>query len=273
MSAVPAHVHAGGHGGAFLELVVLGLAIMAVGAYLTAVVLTRRRGRSWPLRRALAWVGGIALAVTAVAGPLAAAAHDGFVAHMWTHLLAGMIAPVLLVLAAPVTLALRTLPVTPARRLSRVLRSAPARVFAHPVTAASLSAGGLWVLYLSPVLAVMRADPLAHLLVHAHLVVAGYLFTAAVIGRDPRPHPPGRPVAAVALILAVASHAVLAKHLYAYPPAAVPVAEAQAGAQFMYYAGAWVEAVLIVVFCADWYRAAGRRMARSTQAVSTSSAK
>jgi hypothetical protein len=95
---------------------------------------------------------------------------------------------------------------------------------------------------------------------NAHLLFAGYLFTAAVIGLDPAPHRPSRVVTAVVLVLAMASHSILAKYLYANPPGAVPMAQAQDGAQLMYYAGAWIEAAIIVIFCAQWYRAAGRRV-------------
>jgi putative membrane protein len=240
-----------------LDALLLSLAAATATAYLIGVVGSHRRGRPWPLRRAVWWCAGIAVAAASVVGPLARAAHESFVAHMTTHLLAGMIAPVLLVLAAPVTLALRSLAPTPARRLSRLLRSAPARVIAHPVAAALLSAGGLWLVYVTPILAAMQASPLVHVLVHGHLLLAGYLFTAAVIGLDPRPHPVARPVVAAVLVLALAAHGILAKHLYANPPVAFAAAEVREGAQLMYYTGAWVEAVVVVIFCAQWYRAAG----------------
>lgn len=249
-----------------VELLVVGLAATTIAAYLAGMTISRRRGRTWPLRRALCWCAGIVLAAASVIGPLAAAAHEGFVAHMTAHLLAGMIAPLLLVLAAPVTLALRSLAPTPARRLSRLLRSAPARVLTHPVTAAVLSAGGLWLIYLTPILDAMQASPLVHVAVHGHLLLAGYLFTAAMISPDPRPHPVARPIAAAVLVLALAAHGVLAKYLYAHPPAAFAAADVRAGAQLMYYAGAWVEAVIIVVFCAQWYRAAGVQRRRAATA-------
>jgi putative membrane protein len=183
---------------------------------------------------------------------------------MGGHLLAGMLAPLLLVLSAPVTLALRTLDVVPARRLSRLLRSRPARVVAHPITAAALSAGGMWVLYTTPLFEAMQTNPLLHLLVHAHFLAAGYLFTAAMIGIDPRPHPPTRQLLAVVLVLALASHSILAKYLYAHPPAGVAALDAQQGAELMYYLGAWIEAAIIMIFCAEWYRAAGRRLAAAS---------
>jgi putative membrane protein len=259
--------HAGAHAGApTLDGVLLAIALLAVAVYAIGALASRRRGRAWPAHRVLLWSGGIAAATATVVGPLAEAAHGDFVAHMWAHLLGGMLAPLLLVLSAPVTLALRTLHATPARRISRLLRSAPARVVAHPVTAGVLSAGGLWAVYLTPVLDVMMAVPLAHVLLQAHLLVAGYLFTAAVIGLDPAPHAPRRVLVAVVLLLSMASHAVLSKYLYAHPPASLAAASVREGAQLMYYAGAWVEAVIVVIFCARWYVAAGRRPGAAVRA-------
>ncbi|QHC63150.1 cytochrome c oxidase assembly protein [Rathayibacter festucae] len=255
----PGHVHGGG---VSLEPILLLLAASAVLAYAGAAAASRRRSRPWPTHRVLLWTTGIACAATAVVGPLAAAAQSSFTAHMVAHLLAGMLAPVLLVLAAPVTLALRALSTTPARRLSRLLRSGPARVLAHPITAALLSAGGLWLLYRTPLLEAMHAAPLLHVLVHAHLLLAGCLFAAAVIGVDPRPHPPARATQVVAVVLATASHAILANQLYARPPVFLDAADVRAGAELMYTAGGWLDAVVVVVFCAQWYRAAGRRLER-----------
>jgi putative membrane protein len=250
------------HGAApSLDAVVLALAAGAVAVYVVGVRVSAKRGRPWPAYRVALWAGGIALATVAVIGPLADAAHDSFVAHMWAHLFGGMLAPLLLVLAAPVTLAFRSLDVTPARRLSRLLRSAPAQLIAHPVTAAILSAGGLWAIYLSPLYESMRATSLMHMVVHAHLLLAGYLFTAAIIGLDPAPHRPRRILVAVVLVLTLASHAILAKYLYAHPPAGVTPLEARQGAELMYYAGSWIEAAVIVVFCTHWYRATGRGLA------------
>ncbi|MGP3535060.1 cytochrome c oxidase assembly protein [Microbacterium sp. RD1] len=213
------------------------------------------------------------MAAASVAGPLASAAHDSFAGHMHTHLLAGMIAPVLLVLAAPATLALRSLPVRSARRLTAALHWAPVRALSSPLFAGALSAGGLWLLYLTPLFALLREGAFAHVLGMIHVLAVGYLLTFALIGRDPAPRPRRRLVAAAVLVATLASHAILAKYLYANPPAGVSPADARAGAQFMYYAGAWVEALVVCIFCADGYRSAGRRLSRRVQAVSTSSAK
>lgn len=258
--------HAAHSGGLPLELLAVLLAGLAAVAYLVGMAGSRSRGRAWPLHRLVLWIVGLAIATASVAGPLAARAHEDFVAHMWTNVLAGMLAPLCLVLAAPVTLAVRTLHVTPARRLSRLLGSAPGRLIAHPVTAALLSAGGLWLIYLSPVFEAMQTSASVHVLVHGHLLLTGYLFTASVVGIDPGSRRTSRVLVAIVLVLTMASHATLAKYLYGHPPTGVPAADAQAGAQLMYYVGGWVEASVIVVFCRQWYVAAGRRVHRRADA-------
>jgi putative membrane protein len=221
------------------------LLALAVG-YLVAA----HRAGGWPVWRTASWCAGLGCAAAAVTGPLAAAAHHDFTAHMGGHLLLGMAAPLLLVLAAPVTLALRALPVRHARLVSRLLRWWPARIVSHPVTAAVLNAGGLWVLYTTDL-----HRQLAHGLVQAHVLIAGYLFTAAIIGVDPAPHRPGRHLRAAVLVAFLAAHGILAKHLYAHPPAGVTTLQAEAGAQLMYYGGDALDLILIAIFCRQWYLA------------------
>ncbi|MEV6632601.1 cytochrome c oxidase assembly protein [Actinoplanes sp. NPDC051470] len=226
------------------------LAIAAVG-YLGAVRMIHRRGDPWPTRRTLSWCAGLLAAAIAVTG----AGHGDFTAHMTGHLLLGMAAPMLLVLAAPITLALRALPVAGARRLSRFLRTRPLRILTHPVTAAALNAGGLWALYTTGIYPRMGEHPGLHVLVTVHTFAAGYLFTAAVIGVDPAPHRPGRRTRASVLIAFLAAHDILAKFVYAHPPAGVAAAQAEAGAQLMYYGGDLLDLLLITIFLHQWYTA------------------
>lgn len=222
--------------------------LLVLGAgYLVAAY----RTGGWPVWRTASWCAGLGCAAAAVTGPFAATAHHDFTAHMAGHLLLGMAAPLLLVLAAPVTLALRALPVRRARLLSRLLRSRPVRLVSHPVTAAILNGGGLWVLYTTDL-----HQQVAHGLVQAHVLIAGYLFTAAIIGVDPAPHRPGRYLRAAVLVAFLAAHGILAKHLYGHPPAGVPVTQAEAGAQLMYYGGDALDLILIAIFCRQWYVAA-----------------
>ena len=258
------HDHTGGAAGT-LDAVLLIPFLVAAVAYLAAAARERRGGRGWPIHRMVFAVAGLTLAASGFVGPLANA-HADFTAHTLAHLLVGMVAPLLLVLSAPVTLALRTLAVVPARRLSRLLRSSPVHVLSHPVTAALLNVGGLWVLHRTDLYAQLGTIPGGHLVVMAHFLAAGYLFTAAIVPVDPSPHRARLVTRAVVLGLAAAAHGILAKLLYIDPPAGVALADGRAGAQLLFYGGDAVDLVLIALLGLEWYRRTGRQLARAPHA-------
>ncbi|MDA0565843.1 cytochrome c oxidase assembly protein [Streptomonospora sp. S1-112] len=235
------------------EWAVAGVLAAAVLAYGAGVLALWLRDTDWPGRRLALWVCGWLCAGAALLGPLAERAHHDFAAHMAGHVLLGMLAPLLLVLAAPVTLALRALPRRRDRALGRLLASRPAGAVAHPLTAAVLNMGGLWVLYRTGLYAAAATDAWWHAAVHVHVLAAGYLFAFAVLGGpDPAPHRPAAPWRAAVLVGALAAHNVLAKVVYADPPPGVAAEQARAAGQVMYYGGAPVEIALIVLLCAAW---------------------
>ena len=224
----------------------LAVLIAAGTAYVAA---TWRCRSPWPLARTAAWLLGLAAAGVAVAGP--AQVHHDLHAHMAGHLLLGMVAPLLLVLAAPVTLALRALPPAGARRLARLLRTPPARRLADPLVAVPLNAAGLWLLYGTGLHTALAGRPGPTAAVWLHLLVSGCLATASVLAVDPASH--RRPVAvrAVALAGGAAAHDVLAKVLYAHPPAGTVGAEA--GARLMYDGGTVLTLVTAALLWRRWY--------------------
>jgi putative membrane protein len=236
----------------------------AVLVYLAGVLRLWARGTAWPLSRLLGWLAGWTCVGAVLVGPLAERAHHDFTVHLAAHVVTGMAAPLLLVSAAPVTLVLRVLPAPRARPVARVLASRPVAVVTHPLTATLVNTGGLWVLYRTGLYAATMTDPWTHLAVSAHVLAAGYLFTFAVLGGpDPAPHRAPVTWRVGALIAAVAAHNVLAKLLYADPPVGVPAAQAQQASQLMYYGGAPVEIVLIVLCCRTWLVTGARRRAWS----------
>ncbi|WKA54308.1 cytochrome c oxidase assembly protein [Planococcus shixiaomingii] len=222
--------------------------------YLAAVFVSSKKHRPWPVYRSFLWSAGILCIMLALIGPLANLAHSNFIAHMAGHLLLGMLAPLLLVLAAPITLLLRTLSVPSARRLARLLKSRILFYLTHPITAAVLNIGGLWVLYTTDLYVYMHQNQLIATVVHLHIFLAGYLFTAALIYLDPMPHPFSFVYRSVVWILALAGHGILSKYIYANPPNGVSRAEAEAGGMLMYYGGDAIELLIIVILCAQWYK-------------------
>ncbi|WP_067471777.1 cytochrome c oxidase assembly protein [Actinomadura hibisca] len=246
------------HGGHAHEGAGLSLPLLAVGlllaCYLAAATrLWHQGGRRWSPWRTGAFTLGCALLALALAPPLAAEAHADFRGHMLQHLLIGMYAPLGLVLGAPVTLALRTLGGDGGRRLVRVLNLPPVRALTHPVTALLFSAGGLYVLYGTPLYHATAANPLLHELVHLHFLVSGCVFAWSVAGPDPAPHRPSAPFRLVVLGLAIAAHATLSQLLYAgLLDVDAPAAQVRGGAELMYYGGDFAEILLALALMATW---------------------
>lgn len=233
-------------------------AVLMAAAYLMATARLRRRGDAWPWPRDASFsAGGTALAWAAL-GPLPGAP---LTAHMTQHLLAGMAAPLLLVLARPLTLALRVTPPCPVRRgLLAVVHARPAGWLAFPPVAALLDIGGLWLVYRTELFATTRHHTGWHAAVHAHVLLAGVLFTFTVCQLDPVRRRWGPAVRGATLLAAGAAHAVLAKSLYATPPpgTSYDTADLRTGAQLMYYGGDLIELALAVTLAAGWYAATGR---------------
>lgn len=223
--------------------------------YMAAVFVSNKKHRKWPVHRLFLWSAGIVCIALAFIGPLAVRSHTDFAFHMVVHLLLGMLAPLLMVMAAPMTLLLRTVKVPFARRLTRLLKSRFFSFIAHPITAAILNIGGLYLLYTTDLYEAMHQSPILYAAVHIHVFLAGYLFTAAIIYIDPMPHRFGFIYRSVILTLALAGHGILSKYIYAHPPAGVSKQEAETGGMLMYYGGDAVDLLLIIILCAHWYKA------------------
>ena len=202
--------------------------------------------------------------MAALIGPLAEQAHLDFRMHMAAHLLLGMLAPLLIALSCPMTLLLRTLNVSAARKVTALLKSRPLRFLSNPATAAVLNIGGLYALYMTNLFHLMHESVLLYAFVHLHIFLAGYLFTTSLVYFDVTPHRFSYLYRSIILILALAGHKILAKMLYATPPEGVSRAEAEAGSMLMYYGGDGIDAFLIFFLCYHWYKSTAPRRISAT---------
>ena len=250
-------VHQGN--GSVWEFFLAILFILGNIAYIHAAVISSRNYKRWPLFRIVLWISATLIAVFTMLGPGAFQNHTNFTRHMGVHLLIGMLAPLLMVLSAPITLLLRTLSVPAARKVSRLLRSPFMRLASNPIVAALLNVGGMFVLYTTDLYSWMHEYFLLYAVIHLHLFFAGYLFTAALLYIDPVSHRFSYPYRAVVLVLSLAGHGILSKLIYASPPEGVPKTEAEAGGMLMYYGGDGIDAVLIFILCWKWYHSARPR--------------
>jgi putative copper resistance protein D len=113
---------------------------------------------------------------------------------MAEHMILSMLVPILLVLGAPVTLALRALPVAgrtrppgPREWLLAALHSPVARWLTHPLVTLPLFVGSYYALYFSGLFAAALPEHAAHVFMNLHFLVTGLLFFWPLIGLDPAP--------------------------------------------------------------------------------------
>lgn len=257
------------HGAAVWNTWPLAAVVAATAVYVLLAWRQRAGGRTWSGWRIAACVAGggmLALALSPEALPFA---RGDFREHMLQHLLIGMLAPLALVLSAPMTLLLRSLGRRGRQVLGRILRCGYVRLVTNPVVALALNLGGMAALYFTPLYGAMMRDPALHLLVHVHFLGAGYLFAWVIAGPDPAPHRPSVRFRLVLLGVAIAVHAALSQLLYAGAFVAVDVPEAarRGGAEIMYYGGDIAELLLAFALVGAWRpRRARREASRATSA-------
>lgn len=176
------------------DLIFGTLAIVMAVLYLMGVRKLLARGDQWPMGRVVAWLAGCAVILFATSSGIGRYAAAMFSVHMEVHMMLSMLAPVLLVLGGPVTLALRALPVAgkdgvpgPREWLLALVRSPLSRFLTNPIVALVLFVGSFYVLYFSGLFDWALDKHWAHLLMNAHFLLVGYLFYWPVIGIDPSP--------------------------------------------------------------------------------------
>ena len=246
------------------------LVVLAGGLYAVGVRRLARRGRRWSAARSAAMVGGLAVAVLTTQSGIERFEDDRFWVHMVQHTLLAMVVPLLVVLAAPLTLALQTAHRATRRRLRTALRSRPAHVVTHPIVAWCLFGGGLIVIYLTPLLDVAARNDGVHLLVHAHVVASGTLFLAVLVGLDPLPGRPPFGARLLALLAAVPFHAVVGLALLSAgsptaPDAYPRLSDQRTAAGLFWGAGELFTLVVAAVIVRQWWVGEQRAEAREAR--------
>lgn len=183
------------------------LIVVALTLYLAGVAKLRRRGDHWPLLRTLSWLAAMAWLTVATMGFLGVYDTVLFWVHMVQHMILTMFAGVNIAQAAPVTLALRTLPARPRRWLLAVLHSWVAKVVLFPPLNTLAMVGYPFALYMSNLYGITLRNDWAHDLLHTWMIWIGVAFFVPILGVDPLPNKLPHPLRLLLVFLQMPGHA------------------------------------------------------------------
>ena len=256
--------------------------LLALALYAAAVWRLHRRGDRWPIHRVLAWTAGVATIAAVTCTGVGGYGMEMFSVHMVQHMVLSMLSPILLLLGAPVTLALRVLPAArrgrtgPRELITAVLHSRLAKVVSSPLFTLPLFIASLYGLYFTPLFdAAMRSWP-GHEWMLTHFLATGLLFFWPIMGIDPAPHRPPHLMRMLELFIGMPFHAFfgiavmmssgLTVTFFAHPPASWhfdPLADQNTGGGIA-WAFSEVPTVLVLIALLVQWAAADRRTAART---------
>ncbi|MBK7274171.1 MAG: bifunctional copper resistance protein CopD/cytochrome c oxidase assembly protein [Actinomycetales bacterium] len=189
------------------------VAVVAILLYVGGVVRLMRRGDRWPVGRTIVWVLGWATFIWSVCGAPGVYGRVSFSWHMTSHMTIAMIVPILLVLAAPITLIARVESPRkdgtygPREIVLGLVHSKYVAFWANPIVAGVNFVFGLIIFYYTPLFELALTTHTGHVLMVIHFLLAGYLFAMVLIGVDPGPRKWAPALRLVVLFATMSFHA------------------------------------------------------------------
>ncbi|MFF8831528.1 cytochrome c oxidase assembly protein [Streptomyces sp. NPDC015131] len=260
--------------------------LLALALYGWGVVRLRRRGDAWPVGRTVFFVTGVLTVALVMCTGLNDYGMVMFSVHMVQHMIISMLSPILLLLGAPVTLALRALPVAsrrgargPRELLLALLHSRYMRIITHPVFTIPLFIASLYALYFTPLFDFLMGSRPGHIAMMVHFLAVGLVFFWPIMGVDPGPHRPGYVMRMLELFAGMPFHAFFGIALmmatepmvgtYANPPASLGIdaLSDQNAAGGIAWAFSEIPSVLVLIALVyQWYRSEQRHAVRKDRA-------
>ena len=267
------------------DWVVMFAAVAAAVAYVYAVRILTRRQVHWPVHRTVCWVAGMVLLIYVTSGGPGIYGRVHFSTHMLQHMGLMMMVPLLLVLGAPVLLALRVLPPRPDNSrgvrewMLAVLQSRYGRFITHPVVAGAIFAGSLVVFYFTPWFEWALRDHGGHVVMQVHFLLSGYVFFWVLIGVDPGPPKQPHLIRLIVLLVTMVFHAffgisvialsyVLAERWWnamGFTDTEALLADQATGGAIAWGTGEFPVVIAALVLAAQWLRSDERQARRLDQ--------
>ncbi|MFI0986944.1 cytochrome c oxidase assembly protein [Streptomyces exfoliatus] len=259
--------------------------LAALGLYGVGVVRLRRRGDAWPVSRTVFFTVGVLTVALVTCTKLNDYGMVMFSVHMVQHMVISMLSPILLLLGAPVTLALRALPVAgrgstgPRELLLKLLHSRYIKVITHPGFTIPMFIASLYALYFTPLFDFLMGSKPGHIGMMVHFLMVGVVFFWPIMGVDPGPHRPGYVMRMLELFAGMPFHAFFGIALmmasepmvkaYENPPASlgIDVLTDQNAAGGIAWAFSEIPSVLVLIALVyQWYHSEQRQAVRQDRA-------
>ena len=264
----------------FLVACLLGLALYGWG-----VVRLVRRGDAWPVGRTVSFVVGVLSIMLVLCTGLNDYGMVMFSVHMVQHMVISMLSPILILLGAPITLALRALPTAgrdrkgPRELLLMFLHSRFMRIVTHAAFTIPLFIASLYVLYFTPIFDFLMESKAGHITMMCHFLAVGLVFFWPIMGVDPGPHRPGYLLRMLELFAGMPFHAFFGIALmmasepmvetYKNPPASLGIDALadQTAAGGIAWAFSEIPSVLVLLaLLFQWHRSEERQARRMDRA-------
>lgn len=250
------------------------------------VVRLVRRGDKWSAGRTVSFVVGVLTVLLMMCTRLNDYGMVMFSVHMVQHMVISMLTPILILLGAPITLALRALPVAarrgtkgPRELLLMFLHSRYMRIITHPAFTIPLFIASLYALYFSPIFDFLMGSRTGHTVMMCHFLAVGLVFFWPIMGVDPGPHRPGYLMRMLELFAGMPFHAFFGIALmmastpmvdtYKNPPAslAIDALTDQNAAGGIAWAFSEIPSVLVLLaLLFQWYGSEQRQARRTDRA-------
>ncbi|TCO60451.1 cytochrome c oxidase assembly protein [Actinocrispum wychmicini] len=146
-----------------------------------------RRTGEWRRSRTVYFCAGLATVLMVTVSFVGVYADSLFWVRAVQTVVLLMITPLLLVMGAPLTLLLATVPERTADRLRKAGRSVTARVLTFPLVVTVVLVAPTFVLYFTPLYEASLRNGFVDDLVHVGLVGAGFVYFWTRLGVDPTP--------------------------------------------------------------------------------------
>jgi putative copper resistance protein D len=258
----------------------LAIALIAAAAliYLRAVreVNAAHPRSPVPGWRTVAYLAGLAAIASALLSPIERYETALLSVHMVQHMLLQLVAAPLLLLAAPVTLALRVSSPGVRAWLLRILHSRLLRIATHPLVAWSAFVVVNWGWQFSPLYDLAAESTLVHYVQHAVYLGVALLFWWPIVAVDPAPRKLAFPGRVAYIALSIPQNSFLGITLMNVQPSLYPhywtqlrdwgppfAEDLQIAGAIMWGMGAMVFVLALLLVLGAWMRSEDRRTRRT----------